>query len=282
MLSRRAILVSAILLTARSVAVAEGRQPSLSPDIERIVARGRLIVATVGFDLPPFVWSGADGALVGDDIELAKRLAAALGVDAAFERAADVEAIFDRLGRGEADLAVGRLSVTLDRARRVRFSRPYLAIRQALLLNRPRLASLARGRDPVEAINAPEATVAIVAGGAYAQYARQTLPRARLVAYPRWQPDIVEAVLRGDVLAGYGDEHDVESALKARPDAPLQLRSLVLGDERDAIAVALPWSSLQLLSWVDLYLETVVLPRAQNTLPALQDRPSPPKGPADQ
>jgi polar amino acid transport system substrate-binding protein len=281
MLSRRAILVSALVLAARSVAAAEGRQPGLSPDIERIVARGRLIVATAAFDLPPFVSSGADGALVGDDIELAKGLAAALGVDAAFERAADVEAIFDRLGRGEADLAVGRLSVTLDRARRVRFSRPYLVLRQALLLNRPRLASLARGRDPVAAMNAPEATVAVVAGGAYGQYASRTLPRARLVSYPRWQPDIVDAVLRGDVLAGYGDERDVERALEARPDAPLQLRSLVLGDERDAIAVALPWSSLQLLSWIDLYVETVVLPRAQIALPAPEDRSNPPKDPAD-
>jgi polar amino acid transport system substrate-binding protein len=280
MLSRRAILVSALVLTTRAVA-AEERPPSLSPDIERIVGRGRLIVATAGFDLPPFVSIGADGALAGDDIELAKGLAAGLGVDIAFERAANAEAILDRLGRGEADLAVGGLSVTLDRARRVRFSQPYLVLRQALLLNRPRLAALAQGRDPVEAVNAPEATVAIVAGGAYAQYARRTLPQAHLVAYPRWQPDIVEAVLRGDVLAGYGDEREVESALKARPDAPLQLRSLVLGDERDAIAVALPWSSLQLLSWVDLYLDAVVAPRLQDALPARDGKPKPDRGPLD-
>jgi polar amino acid transport system substrate-binding protein len=280
MLSRRAILVSALVLTARAVA-ADGRPPSLSPDMERILARGRLIVATAGFDLPPFVLSGADGGLAGDDIELAKRLAAALGVDVAFERAANTEAILDLVARGEADLAVGGLGVTLDRARRVRFSQPYLVLRQALLLNRPRLAPLAQGRDPVDAVNAPEATVAIVAGGAYAQYARRTLPRAHLVAYPRWQPDIVDAVLRGDALAGYGDERDVESALKARPDAPLQLRSLVLGDERDVIAVALPWSSLQLLSWVNLYLETAVTPRLADTPWARDAKPGLTKGPAD-
>jgi polar amino acid transport system substrate-binding protein len=277
MLSRRAILVSALALVARRAA-AEGRPPSLSPDMERIVARGRLIVATAGFDLPPYVLSGADGGLAGDDIELARGLAAALGVEVAFERAANAEAILDLVVRGEADLAVAGLSVTLDRARRVRFSQPYLVLRQALLLNRSRLAPLAQGRDPVEAVNAPEATVAIVADGAYAQYARRALPRAQLVAYPRWQPDIVDAVMRGDVLAGYGDERDVESALKVRPDAPLRLRSLVLGDERDAIAVALPWSSPQLLSWVDLYLGTVVAPRVR-----VQDgQPNLSRGPADQ
>jgi polar amino acid transport system substrate-binding protein len=280
MLSRRAILVSALVLAARAGAANE-LHAQLSPDIERIVARGRLIVATAGFDLPPFVWVDPDGELAGSDIELAKGMAAGLGVAVAFERAADAEAILGLLARGEADLAVGRLSVTLDRARRIRFSQPYLVLRQALLLSRPRFAQLAQGRDPVEAVNVPEATIAIAAGSAYAQFARRALPRARLAAYPRWQPDIVEAVLRGDVAAGYGDERDVESTLKARPDAPLRLRSLILGDERDAVAVAVPWSSLQLLSWVDLFLQTVVAPRSTGDLPAPEAEPDRPRGAAD-
>jgi polar amino acid transport system substrate-binding protein len=270
--TRRAILVSALVLTARAAA-AEGRQSPLAPDMERIAARGRLIVATAGYDLPPFVSSGADGALAGDDVALAKAMAGALGVEVAFDRAADAEAILDLVARGEADLAVGGLSVTLDRARRVRFSRPYLVLGQALLVNRPRVASLAQGRDPVDAVKAPEAMVAVVDRCAYAQYARNTLPRAHLVTYPRWQPDIVDAVLRGDVLAGYSDERDVDSALKSRPDAPLQLRKLVLDDAQDAIAVALPWNSLQLLSWVDLYIETVVAPRRE--IPSSRDDTGP-------
>jgi hypothetical protein len=47
----------------------------------------------------------------------------------------------------------------------------------------------------------------------------------------------------------------VKRALAARPDAPLQLRAVVLPETRDPIAVALPWDSGQLLAWVDLYLD---------------------------
>jgi ABC-type amino acid transport substrate-binding protein len=281
MLTRRALIASALALTARTGAAGEQR-PALAPDMERIVSRGRLIVATAAADLPPFVSVGAGGELAGDDIELAKGMAAELGVAAAFERAVDTEAILDLLARGTADLAIARLSVTLDRARRVRFSRPYLVLRQALLMSRPQLAQMSQGRDPIAVVNAPEATVAVVAGSAYGQYARRTLPRARLVAYPRWQPDVVDAVLHGDVLAGFGDERDAESALKARTNAPLQLRSLILGDERDAIAVAVPWGSLQLLSWVDLYLDAAVAPHLRDGSPAQDAMPTLPKRPVQQ
>jgi polar amino acid transport system substrate-binding protein len=280
MLSRRALLGFALACAARPADAAERPAP-LAPEIERIVARGRLIVATAGFDLPPFVTAGNDGAPTGDDIELARGMAAALGVAIAFAPAASTADLLDLLARGAADLAVAGLSVTLDRARRVRFSRPYLVLRQALLLNRPRLAPLLHGRGPLAVLNEPEATIAVVQESAYAEYATRTLPRAHLVAYPRWLPDMVEAVLRGEVLAGYGDERAVAAALASRSDGPLQLRSLILGDERDAIAVALPWASLQLAAWVDLYLETVATPRPRDAEPATDAPPRPPKPTAE-
>lgn len=277
MLSRRTLVSAALLLAARPALAEE----TLAPDMARIFARGRLVVATAGFDLPPFVVAGADGEPAGDDIALAKGMAAALGVAIAFERAPSTAAILDLLARGDADLAVAGLSVTLDRARRVRFSRPYLVLRQALLLSRPRLFLLAQGREALAVVNAPEAVVAVAAGGAYAEYARRVLPRAQLRAYARWQPDIVQAVLRGEALAGYGDEREVEGTLASRPDWPLQLRSLILGDERDAIAVALPWASLQLLAWVDLYLQTVATPGARADGPVTDAMPRPPKAAAE-
>ena len=97
MLSRRAILVSALVLAARAGAANE-LHAQLSPDIERIVARGRLIVATAGFDLPPFVSAGPDGELAGGDIELAKGMAAALPYIDYFLSAHNLDSLA-RLGR---------------------------------------------------------------------------------------------------------------------------------------------------------------------------------------
>jgi polar amino acid transport system substrate-binding protein len=261
MLPRRAVL--GLLLTALgALPAAAGEAPApLAPDIKRIRDRGRLVVAVAGFALPPFVADGPGGAPQGSDIELAQGMARALGVAVAFDRRArSFDELVELVARHDADLALSRLSETLDRALRVRFSRPYLVLRQALLLNRPRLAQLAPGGDPVALVDTPGASIGIVAGTAAAAAAPHLLPNARRQEFPRWQPELVEAVRHGEVTAGFGDELEVRQALAARPDAPLQLRPAFIEGAEDRIAVAVPWDSPQLLAWIDLYLETEARP----------------------
>jgi polar amino acid transport system substrate-binding protein len=272
MFSRRAFIALVLTLAAGPTWAGESAV-SVAPEISRIRDRGRLIVAIAGFEVPPFVTISADGELAGRDVALAQGMASVLGVPVEFDRRAEsFDAIIDILARHEADLAVSRLSATLPRALRVRFSHPYLVLHQALLLNRPRLAPLARERDPLEALNAPDVEIAVVEESGYADYAKQLLPKARLAAFSRWEPDIVEAVLRGEVLGALGDELAVDAALAARPAAALQLRSLVLADRSDLIAVALPWDSAQLAAWVDLYLESVAKPSVPPAAPALEGK----------
>ncbi len=239
----------------RLARAAAAPEPALAPDIARIRARGRLVVAVAGFAAPPFVTVGADGAPAGTDIDIATDMAKTFGVDLAFDhRARTVDEIIDIIAARDADLAIARLSETLDRALRVRFSRPYLVLRQALLLNRLRFAQTARGRDPLLVVQESDAPTAVIAGSAYVEYAKRLLPRARLREFGDWTA-MIAAVQRGDVVAAYGDELDVKHALLTDPAAPLQLRSAILADTRDPIGIALPWDSLSLLAWVDLYLE---------------------------
>ncbi|HUH84197.1 MAG TPA: transporter substrate-binding domain-containing protein [Stellaceae bacterium] len=252
MLTRR-LLLAALALAPR---VARGEGSALAPDMARIMARRQGLIIATAVDLPPYVVTAADGTLAGEDIALGRALAEALGVPYDFVQAETPDEILSLMSRGGADLAMARLSITLARAKTVRFSRPYLVLRHALLLNRHHLARAAPGIDPPAALNARDATVAVVADSGYADAARRLLPLATLRNFPRWQPDVVDAVRQGEVLAGYGDERQVEAALTATPDAPLQLRRFVLEGTRDAVAIALPWSSLQLLAWVDLFLES--------------------------
>ncbi len=262
MLPRRALL--GLLLTALGGVprAGFGQTPTpLAPDIERILDRGRLLVAVAGFDLPPFVASGPGGEPQGSDIDLARGMAAALGVAIAFDRSArSFDELIDLVARHEADLALSRLSETLARAMRVRFSRPYLLLRPALLLNRLRFAQLAQGGDPVAVVNTPAATIGVVVGTASPAAARRLFPDARRREYPRWRPELIDAVLRGEVAAGLGDELEARRALAARPEAPLQLRAVMLEATRERIGAAVPWDSTQLLAWVDLYLETEATP----------------------
>jgi polar amino acid transport system substrate-binding protein len=244
----------------RLVRAAAAPEPALPPDIARIRKRGRLVVAVAGVAIPPFVTIGADGTPTGTDIDIATDMAKALGVSLAFDhRARSGDEMIDIIAARDADLAISKLSETLDRALRVRFSRPYLVLHQALLLNRLRFAQTAKGRDPMEMVQETDASIGVMTGGAYVEYAKRLLPRARLREYADW-PSMIDAVRRGDVVAAYGDELEVRHALMADPAAPLQLRSAILADTRDPIGIALPWDSLSLLAWVDLYLETAAKP----------------------
>ena len=262
MLRRRTLLAlaPAVAVAAAPLGPAEDAA-RLAPDMRQIFARGKLVVALVAGEIPLFVTAAADGEIGGCDAALARGMAAALGVEVAFERSArTAEELVALVAGGSVDLALSRLSTTLRHAVAIRFSRPYLVLRQALLVSRPRFAGLAAGTEPLDVVAAPGAVIGIVAGGAYAEYAARTLPQAKLRSYPRWEPEVVDAVLNGEVLAGYGDEIEAQLCLGRRAQAPLLLRAVLLPESRDPIAVAFPPESAQLRAWVDLYLAEAMAP----------------------
>ncbi|HSM81127.1 MAG TPA: ABC transporter substrate-binding protein [Nodosilinea sp.] len=241
--------------------------PAMPPDIQQILARGRLTVAVLGQDNAPF-FVEREGQLGGLDIQLARALADQLGVALEITRAAETfDEVVDTVYGQKADLAISKISRTLKRAQRVRFSRPYLRMRQGLLVNRLQLAEQTQGRSMVEAIRDLRGQVGVIQGSSYVGFLQQRFPQAAIVEYPTWE-DTVEAVVRGDILAAYRDELEIKKVVRTKPDAALQLQTIALTDTQDALAVVLPWSSHHLLAFVDQYLDTL---SAQYTVDTVLD-----------
>lgn len=75
---------------------------------------------------------GSEPFVTGDEpprglaVELWKALSGRLELDFRLERAENAEAALARVAEGEADVAVGPISITPDRAERVAFTQPYL------------------------------------------------------------------------------------------------------------------------------------------------------------
>lgn len=226
------------------------------PELERIRDRGKLVVAVLGVDNPPFFMTLADGSLGGLDIELAKSLAQQLEVDLEINRSAETfDQVVDQVYHQETDLAISKISRTLHRGQRVRFSRPYLSMRQGLLVNRLQLAQQSQNRRTTEAIRALAGPVGVIQNSSYVGFLRQKFPQATVVEMPTWE-DVVQAVSQGDILAAYRDELEVKKVMRVKPDASLNLQTVALTDAQDHLAMVLPWDSTHLLSWVDLYMET--------------------------
>ncbi len=112
-LSLPAILVPAILLPAILV-------PALAS-----AESGQGATLRVGTkEAPPFVERGADGQLHGPSLDLWQRIAGDLGASFELEER-DLEGLFAGLEDGSLDVAVGALTITAERERRIDFTHPF-------------------------------------------------------------------------------------------------------------------------------------------------------------
>ncbi|GAB6174409.1 amino acid ABC transporter substrate-binding protein [Paradesulfitobacterium aromaticivorans] len=243
--------------TNLAVAQYQGSVP-LTPDIAAIKTRGKLIVALYREDRPPFFYKDQTGRLTGIDVSLATDIARWLGVKAEFLRSSDsFDGVIDQVAAGQADVAVSKLSVTLNRAQRVSFTCPYVVFQQALLVNRLKLAALQSqhpDKDPLQLILGTTDNIAVRTATSYVDYARQTFPDAGIIQVDG-ADGIMQAANQGEVLAAYYDDNELKSYLHKHPDAAINLQLFVLTDRRDPIAIAVAPDNGHLLQWLNLYLD---------------------------
>jgi ABC-type amino acid transport substrate-binding protein len=240
--------------------------PAMPPDIQVILDRGTLIVALLDTDNPPFFMTGEGNQLDGLDVAIARDLADRLGVDVEFHRSATTfNEVVDEVFNREADIAISKISRTMKRIKRVRFSDPYLTMRQGLLVNRLRLAQHTRGRSVPETIRSLQGEVGVIEGSSYVGFLQQKFPNATIVEYPNWN-SIVEAVAQGELLAAYRDELEIKKVVRTHPHAALGMQTIALTDTKDPIAVVVPWSSTHLLAFVNQHLDTENLDYSAETV----------------
>ena len=234
------------------VKVADGRL--LAPDIARIVSKGELVVAMLKTDTPPFFSFNAKGQWVGLEVDLAESIAKELGVKVRINRdAGTFNEVVDILARGDADLAISKLSRTLARTQTIAFSNPYLTLNHALLLNRMKFAKIAKGRALPEVIRSFDGTIGVIAKSSFAYYAKHNFPKAQIEELPTWNSVLV-ALQKGEITAAYRDEFEIKSVLNSDPTMSLVLRTVTLKDLEDTLGIGVSVTSPRLLAFVNEFL----------------------------
>ena len=230
----------------------------LPPDIRRIRERGRLIVAMFWHDRPPFFYTDQQGQLTGTDVILARDIARWLDVDVEFDRQSrSFDEVVDRVATGRADIAISKLSATLSRAQRVRYTQPYVMLKQALLVNRLALAALESkypNREPLDLVINSSRKVGVRQATAYAEYGGRLFPGSEIVAFAEMQ-DLIEAVERGTVLAAFYDQFELRNAVEKDTHLSLYARLFVIKDRVDPIGMAVAPGDVHFLAWLNLYLD---------------------------
>lgn len=180
--------------TAQTAATpAEAR--SLCPvSVDAIKQRGKLIVATDP-TWPPWEWV-SDGKIVGWDVDIAREIANALGVQLEV-RDLKWPGPLESARAGLVDLAISAITWTPEREQVLEFSMPYYQESIVVMT----LASRADIRGVQDLYGK---TVGVQVGTTHDEWASEHLEkpgRASVRRYDKMYPYMVEALVRGDVDA---------------------------------------------------------------------------------
>ena len=222
----------------------------LPPDIAAIKKKNVLIVAMTKKDVPPF-FSGEGADIRGLDVEIGRRIGVMIGVPVEFRRDAESFAeVVEQVRDGRADLAVSKLSITGPRLLTVRFSDPYIKLKQAMIINRLWLSQNSQGREVHEVLRTFNGKISFIKNSSYDTFARANFPKAVYTPEESWDT-IINNVTNGTIAAGYRDEFEIKKISFEKPEAAITTKTVTISDSIDNIAVAANVNSPQLLSIVN-------------------------------
>jgi ABC-type amino acid transport substrate-binding protein len=222
----------------------------LPPDIAAIKKRNVLVVSMTKKDVPPF-FSGDAENIRGLDVEIAKRIGVLIGVPVEFRRDAESFAeVVEQVRDGRADLAVSKLSITGPRLLTVKFSDPYVKLKQAMIINRLWLSQNGQGKEVYEVIRTFNGKISFIRNSSYDTFARTNFPKAVYTPEDSWDT-IINNVTNGAIAAGYRDEFEIKKISFEKPEAAITTKTVTISDSIDNIAVAVNVNSNQLLGIVN-------------------------------
>ena len=233
----RVMLVSLILLAAQAAQAQESR-------LDDVARRGSLRVCTPG-DYKPFALAKSDGTFEGLDVDLVQAMAKSLGVEAKFVKTSWPKLMDDFVEK--CDIAVGGISVTLERQKRAFFSSAYMVNGKAPIARCENAAKFQTVAD----IDKPGVTVIENPGGSNERFARANFKQAKIVVFDD-NTKIFDEILKGsaDVMISESVETIVQSKLHPglcaiNPDKPLQYGEM---------AYLIPRGDATFKAWVDQWL----------------------------
>ncbi len=237
---RSSLLFALIAALAILAAGVPGRAASL---LDAIRARGSIRIGTTG-DYSPYSFRDLDsGGFAGYDIDVARRLAADLGVKLELVQAT-WPTLMAGLEAGKYDLVASGVTVTPERAEAAAFSTPYLHPRFVPIVRR---RDLARFRTLAD-IDQPGVVVALQQGTAAEDAGRRVFTRATL------KPVLDPVIDYTEVLARHADATFTDNLYFATSiGAQYPELAMIQGDNdaKSDIALMTVRNDPRLIGWID-------------------------------
>jgi len=177
------------LLTALLLALCAFAAPTLAADtLDEIRSRG---VLRVGMEpgYMPFELTNQKGEIIGFDVDMAKRMAKALGVELELVSTA-WDGIIPSLLTSKFDVIMSGMTITEERAQSVDFAEPYIIIGQTALVRKDLSGEITSWK----ALDNPKYKIASKLGTTGEIAAKKMIPNAQYFSYETEHEGIMEAV----------------------------------------------------------------------------------------
>jgi len=181
---KKIAVVVLLVLTAITLAPKSGRADTL----DSILKRGSL---RVGLEpgYMPFEMTNKKGEIIGFDVDIAKRMAKAMGVKLELVSTA-WDGIIPSLMTKKFDIVMSGMTLTQERNLRINFSDPYIVIGQTILMRKELAGKVKSYKD----LNNPKYTIDSKLGTTGEFTAKKYMPRAKYLSFETEQEALMEVI----------------------------------------------------------------------------------------
>ncbi len=238
---KKLVLLFVVLFAAMTLTAGN----ALSATLEEIQKRGSL---RVGMEpgYMPFELTNKKGEIIGFDVDMAKRMAKAMGVELELISTA-WDGIIPALLTKKFDIIMSGMTLTQERNLSINFATPYILIGQTVLLNN----KFADEVKSYEDLNDPKYTVASKLGTTGEQATKRMIPNAKYISYETEQEGVME------VINGRVDAFIYDMPFNAIAMAEKGEGRLVHLDEpftKEPLAWAIRKGDVDFLNWLDNFM----------------------------
>jgi polar amino acid transport system substrate-binding protein len=231
-----------------------------SSNLNRIATSKVLRVGTSAA-MPPLNMMNKSGMPMGLDVDLAKVMAAAMGVELNMVIKPFPD-LLPALEAGEVDMVISGMTITPERNMKVAFVGPYHISGKALLTKFKSLVT----SENTSKLNSEAFAYTALESSTSADLVRTMMPKARLVTTKDYEK-AVEMVLSNKVDALVADYHACILSLLRHPNEGLV--SLITPFTYEPLGIAMPAGDAHLINWVTNFLNTM---RQSNGLVKLKNK----------
>lgn len=224
-------------------------------DIQRVIDRGRLVVAMHKNNYAPF-FSDESGTLKGYDVDLAYDIAKNLNIpQVEFIRTSDnFDDLVKMVAEFKADMTISYVSKTLSRQLKVLYTEPYIKLRTGILISRSFAAqNNITEKNLLRELNRKNATFIAERGGSFFEFTRNVFPNVKLIDAPS-RNEMYKSLVERKVDAVYNEEYLIKVFFKKHPGQAIYFKPIYLENTEDHIAIAIPPDAYNLKEWLNLYL----------------------------